>query len=84
LEKYQQLSAKPDLRESKDLSQAALAKKAHISKNLVSLIETAASAPSLITLWRLAQALETNLSDLLEIEEPKLDTPPPSRTPRRS
>jgi transcriptional regulator with XRE-family HTH domain len=61
-------------RRARELSIGELAKRAGISKTLISRLEAGVGNPSVETLWRLAGALDVPLGMLIESEEP-----PPTR-----
>jgi DNA-binding XRE family transcriptional regulator len=54
-----------EIRLEKGLSQEELANKAGFYRTYIGHIETTTYSPSLYTVWRLAQALDVELSDLL-------------------
>lgn len=54
------------LREEQGLTQAALAKKAGLSREGIAYLETGKRSPTLITLKKLAKALKISVVDLLE------------------
>ncbi len=53
------------LRTSQDISQGALAEKAQLNRSYISEIECGKVVPSIITMDKIAGALNTNLSDLI-------------------
>ena len=55
-------------RKSKGLSLDALAKLSGVSRSMLSQIERGESSPTVATLWNLSQALQVDLSGLLEGE----------------
>lgn len=57
-----------EIREKKNISQRALARKAEMSQTFLSNVENGKSDPSLSTLKRLAEALKTKVSKLIEDE----------------
>jgi transcriptional regulator with XRE-family HTH domain len=57
-------------RRARELSIGELAKRAGLSKTLISRLETGAGNPSVETLWRLANALDVPLGMLIESDEP--------------
>jgi len=61
-------------RRARELSIGELAKRAGLSKTLVSRLEAGVGNPSVETLWRLADALDVSLGMLIESDEP-----PPTR-----
>lgn len=59
-----------DLRDARELSQEALAEKARMSRNMLSLIETGSGNPSLRKLVELTNALKLTPADFLaQVEE---------------
>lgn len=54
------------VRERKHLSQEQLADKAGYYRTYIGHIETATYSPSTYTLWRIAKALDIDISDLLK------------------
>ncbi|HEX3718948.1 MAG TPA: helix-turn-helix transcriptional regulator [Verrucomicrobiae bacterium] len=70
------------LRQEKQMTLPSLAEKADISKGLLSTIETSADAnPSLSTLYKIAEALEVPLSDILATEKAQLSRIVPKEPP---
>jgi XRE family transcriptional regulator, master regulator for biofilm formation len=70
------------LRQEKGITLPALAEKAQLSKGLLSKVETsAASNPSLDTLYKIAAALEVPLPFLLEPEQDQLKRIVPDKPP---
>ncbi|HEX6864003.1 MAG TPA: helix-turn-helix transcriptional regulator [Thermoanaerobaculia bacterium] len=57
------------LRESRDLSQSKLARKAHVSRSSLSLYEAGKKIPDLATLFRLLEALDYGLAALDRADE---------------
>jgi transcriptional regulator with XRE-family HTH domain len=57
-------------RRARELSIGELAKRAGLSKTLISRLEAGAGNPSVETLWRLANALDVPLGMLIENDEP--------------
>ncbi len=55
-----------ELRNKKHLSIAELSKMSEVSTGLISQIERGMVIPSVVSLWRLAQALETNINYFFE------------------
>lgn len=51
-----------ELRNSKKMSIAELAKRSEVSTGLISQIEREMVIPSVVSIWRLAQALDTNIN----------------------
>lgn len=54
------------IREQKQLSQEQLADKAGYYRTYIGHIETATYSPSTYTLWRIAQALEVDVAEILK------------------
>ena len=65
-------------RKEAGLSQAALAEKLTVSRELISAIETARYCPNVALLVRIATALHVPLTQLLPAEEGQPKTPPRS------
>ena len=61
-----------ELREGAKLSQEALSHQCGLHRTYVSLIERGKNAPSITTLWRLAEALETKPSLIIRRVEKQL------------
>ena len=57
------------LRIQKGLSQESLAKKAGMARSHYAMIESGAKRPDIETLWRIANALEIRLSDIIRMTE---------------
>lgn len=55
-----------ELRKSKNLTQEQLAFKAGYSRNVIGNFEQAVNSPTAHTVWRLAAALEVDLSELFK------------------
>ena len=56
-----------EIRESRDLTQDVVAQRAGLRQNHLSDIERGVKLPTLITLMRLAAALECNVADLVAV-----------------
>lgn len=70
------------LRIEKGLTLPALAERAELSKGLLSKLENNEdSNPSLTTLYRIAEALEVTISDLIETEKVQLKRVVPEQQP---
>jgi transcriptional regulator with XRE-family HTH domain len=61
-----------ELRKERSLSQERLADEASLDRTFLSQLETGRKQPSLLTIFRLAQALQVEASDLLQRVEVKL------------
>lgn len=77
------------LRQERNLTQRALAAKADVEPTWISRLELGHANPSLATLHRLAAALNTPLSSLIELSEQqgktrrsRTESPPKRRSPR--
>jgi len=57
------------LRIQKGLSQKSLASKAGMARSHYAMIESGAKRPDIETLWRIANALEIRLSDIIRMTE---------------
>lgn len=57
------------LRIQKGLSQETLASKAGMARSHYTMIESGAKSPDTETLWRIANALEIRLSDIIRMTE---------------
>lgn len=57
------------LRIQKGLSQESLASKAGMTRSHYAMIESGAKRPDIETLWRIANALEIRLSDIIRMTE---------------
>ena len=57
------------LRIQKGMSQESLASKAGMARSHYAMIESGAKRPDIETLWRIANALEIRLSDLIRMTE---------------
>lgn len=57
------------LRIQKGLSQESLASKAGMARSHYAMIESGAKRPNIETLWRIANALEIRLSDIIRMTE---------------
>ena len=57
------------LRIQKGLSQESLASKAGMARSHYAMIESGAKRPDIETLWRIANALEIRLSDIIRMTE---------------
>ncbi len=64
-----------DLRKDKGYSQLQLAYKANISKNYLSDLENGRRNPSILVLQRIADALDCDLSVLMETVSPEKEKP---------
>ncbi|WP_206363880.1 cupin domain-containing protein [Gudongella oleilytica] len=65
-----------DLRKSKDMSIAELAEKAGLSSGIISQIERNLVAPSIVTFWKISQALEVSVGHFFDEEEVELNISP--------
>jgi transcriptional regulator with XRE-family HTH domain len=61
-----------ELRKERSLSQERLADEASLDRTFLSQLETGRKQPSLLTIFRLAHALQVEASDLLQRVEVKL------------
>jgi len=57
------------LRVQKGMSQEAIAKNAQLARSHYAMIESGSKSASVETLWRIAQALEMRLSELIRMVE---------------
>lgn len=57
------------LRIQKGMSQESLASKAEMARSHYAMIESGAKRPDIETLWRIANALEIRLSDIIRMTE---------------
>jgi transcriptional regulator with XRE-family HTH domain len=57
------------LRENRELSQADLANKGGFNRNYIGMVERGERNPSLITLQRLADALDVDLHELMKFKK---------------
>lgn len=57
------------LRIQKGMSQESLASKAGMARSHYAMIESGAKRPDIETLWRIANALEIRLSDIIRMTE---------------
>jgi transcriptional regulator with XRE-family HTH domain len=62
------------LRHAQNLSQEALAFEARIDRTFLSQLETGRKQPSLLTIFRLAAALQVEASALIQLVERQLST----------
>lgn len=67
------------LRHGQNLSQEALALEASIDRTFLSQLETGRKQPSLLTIFRLAAALQLEASDLIKQVEIHLSTAQPAK-----
>lgn len=60
-----------ELRNNKKMSMAELAKLSEVSTSLISQIERDMVIPSVVTIWRLAKVLDTNINYFFDEEDPQ-------------
>ena len=60
------------VRKEKDMSIARLSELSGVSKGMISQIENNVNVPSVVNLWKLAQALETSVNYFFEEDRPKM------------
>ena len=61
------------LRTSKGMSQEVLSGFANIARSHLAMIETGSKAANMETLWKIAQAFEMSLSELIRMAEQSID-----------
>ncbi len=64
------------LRKQRGLSQEVLSGRAGMARSHLAMVESGRKAPSLNTVWNIAQALDISVSSLLRMAEEQLQTPP--------